>query len=92
MAAVPASCWNIIDSTKDWNALLRTLIEYCPTALITPASFASTLERYFIGSLLTDLLSLGEILTINDHYYQYTQLNRKRVVCSIIVEIIQVPI
>ena len=92
MAAVPASCWKIIDSTKDWNALLRTLIEYCPIALITPASFASTLERYFIGSLLTGLLSLGEILTINDYYYQYTPLNGNHVVCSIIVEIIQVPI
>jgi hypothetical protein len=54
MAAVQASCWKIINSTKDWNALLRSLIEYCPTDLIIAASCASTFERYFIGSLLTD--------------------------------------
>jgi hypothetical protein len=90
MAAVPASCWKIIDSTKHWNALLRTLIEYCPTASITLASCASTFEIYFIGSMLTDLIFLGEILTINDHYYQYTTLNRNHVFCRIIVEIIQV--
>jgi hypothetical protein len=77
----------------DWNALLRTLIEYCPTALITPASCASTFERYFIGSLLTGLFSSGEILTINHHhYYQYIPLNGNYVFCSIIVEIIQVPL
>jgi len=34
MAAVQASCWKIINSAKDWNALLRSLIEYCPTDLI----------------------------------------------------------
>ena len=32
-------------------------------------------ERYFIGSMFTGLFSSGEILTINDHYYQYIPFN-----------------
>src|SRR5918911_313693 len=53
---VPASCSKIIDSTKDWNALLCTLIEYWPTALIISANCASTFEIVYRIMLICCLL------------------------------------
>jgi hypothetical protein len=54
------------------------------------ATFAISSGCPILCTGIEDLIFLGEILTINDHHYPYTPLNRNHVFCSIIVEIIEV--